>query len=106
MRRKCRSLPVDAAVAVVAEARNGTVTRVQLIGLGMHPRAIDRRIEAGRLHVLYRGVYAVGDRALPPLGRLAAAVYATGTGAVASHRSAASLHGIRSYDGMPEVIAR
>jgi very-short-patch-repair endonuclease len=82
------------------------VTRWQLIDLGLHPRAIDRRIAAGRLHVLHPGVYAVGDRALPTLGRLAAAVYASGRDAVASHRSAAALHGIRPHDGWPEVTAR
>jgi very-short-patch-repair endonuclease len=37
---------------------------------------------------------------------LAAAVYASGTGAVASHRSAAALHGLRAHDGRPEITAR
>jgi very-short-patch-repair endonuclease len=37
---------------------------------------------------------------------LAAAVHATGTGAVASHRSAAALHGLRAHTGWPEVAAR
>jgi very-short-patch-repair endonuclease len=54
---------------------------------------------------LHRGVYAVGDRALPVHGRLVAAVFALGTGAAASHRSAAALHGLRPYDGWPEVTA-
>jgi hypothetical protein len=82
------------------------VIRDQLLELGMSTSAIDRRIAAGRLHRLYPGVYAVGDRALPTHGRLVAAVYAAGTDAVASHRSAAALHGLSAHHGWPEVIAR
>src|SRR4051794_25697343 len=103
IRRECRSRGYDAATAALAGSQNGVVTRPQLIALGMHPRAIDRRIATGRLHVLYPGVYAVGDRCLPVLGRLHAAVLAVG--GVASGRSAAALHGVRAYDGWPEVTA-
>ncbi|HEX4733735.1 MAG TPA: type IV toxin-antitoxin system AbiEi family antitoxin domain-containing protein [Thermoleophilaceae bacterium] len=106
MRGLCLSRGIDAAIAALAELQHGVVTRWQLYDLGMSSSAIDRRIEAGRLHVLHPGVYAVGDRALPTHGRLVAAVYAAGTGAVASHRSAAMLHGLRAHDGWPEVTAR
>lgn len=103
MRRELLERPIDHLIAALAEEQHGVVTRPQLVALGLHQRAIDRRIAAGRLHVLYRGVYAVGDRCLPPLGRLSAAVLASGAAAVASHQSAALLHGIRAYDGPPEV---
>jgi very-short-patch-repair endonuclease len=106
IRRECLCRGIDAAIATLAESQHGVVTRWQLLDLGLHPRAIDRRIAAGRLHVLHPGVYAVGDRALPALARLVAAVYASGRDAVASHRSAAALHGLRPYDGWPEVTAR
>jgi very-short-patch-repair endonuclease len=96
---------VDALIAAIAEAQHGVVRRAQLVALGLHPRAVDRRLASGRLHVLHPGVYSVGDRALPPLAPLAAAVYASGRGAVASHRSAAALHELRAYDGWPEVTA-
>ena len=43
-----------------------------------------------RLHVVHRGVYAVGHRALRKEGRRLAAVLACGPGAVLSHRSAAA----------------
>ena len=92
IRRLCRSRGIDAAIAALAECQHGVVTRPQLVDLGMHPRAIDRRINASRLHRLHAGVYAVGDRALPTHGRLAAAVYAAGTGTVAGIRSAGALH--------------
>jgi very-short-patch-repair endonuclease/predicted transcriptional regulator of viral defense system len=104
IRRKVLALPIDAAIAVVAECQKGSVTRAQLVELGLHPRAIDRRVTAGRLHRLHRGVYSVGDRALPSFGRLMAAVLATA--APAGRRSAAALHGLRAYDGWPEVIVR
>src|SRR3954470_16738117 len=106
MRRECRWRGADWAIAALADRQSGIVTRPQLEALGIHPRSIDRRIAAGRLHRLHAGVYAVGDRALPPLGRLVAAVYAAGTDAVASHRSAAAVHGLRTHTGMPEVTAR
>src|SRR4051812_18316927 len=53
--------------------------------------AIQRRLSAGRLHQVHRGVYAVGHPALMPGGRLMAAVLACGPGAVLSHRHAAGL---------------
>jgi hypothetical protein len=64
------------------------------------------RIKAGRLHELYRGVYAVGHKRSSQEGRWLAAVFACGEGAVLSHRSAAALWGIRPYSGKAEVIAR
>jgi very-short-patch-repair endonuclease len=106
IRAKCLSRGFDAAIAALAEIQHGVVMRWQLLDIGLSESGIQRRIAAGRLHVLHAGVYAVGDRALPPLGRLVAAVYASGSDAVASHRSAAALHGLRAYDGWPEVTAR
>ena len=51
-------------------------------------------MRAGRLHLLHRGVYAVGHQALTWRSRLIAAVYACGPAAVASHRAAGALHGL------------
>lgn len=45
----------------------------------------------GRLHLLHRGVYAVGHRLLSRDARWMAAVLACGSGAVLSHRSAGQL---------------
>jgi very-short-patch-repair endonuclease len=106
MRAICLRRGIDAAIAALAELQHGVVTRPQLLDLGLSSSAIDRRVAAGRLHVLHRGVYAVGDRALPSLARLVAAVYAAGHGAVAGGRSAAALHSLRTHDGWPEVLAR
>ena len=106
IRKTCRRRGFDAAIAALAELQHGVVLRQQLLDLGLKSTAIHRRVVAGRLHQLYPGVYAVGDRALPVHGRLVAAVYAAGTDAVASHRSAAALHGLRAHDGWPDVTAR
>jgi hypothetical protein len=59
--------------------------------LGFDRGAIDRRVASGRLHRLYRGVYAVGHIVLRPEARWLAAVLACGEGAVLSHRGAAAL---------------
>jgi hypothetical protein len=44
-------------------------------------------VRLARLHVLYRGIYAVGHPVLTAEGRWMAAVLATGPGAVLSHRA-------------------
>jgi very-short-patch-repair endonuclease len=85
----------DAAIAALAERQHGVVARWQLFALGLSRREIGTRLQCGRLHLLHRGVYAVGHRALTQRGRWMAAVLAAGPGAVLSHRSAAALWGIR-----------
>jgi predicted transcriptional regulator of viral defense system len=82
-------------IAALASRQHGFVARWQLAGLRVRRGAIDHWVKTGRLHVWYRGVYAVGHRAAPREGRWMAAVLAVGPGAVLSHRSAAALLGIR-----------
>jgi very-short-patch-repair endonuclease len=65
-------------------------------------RGIERRVAAGRLHRIHRGVYAVGHTAAAPLAREAAALLACGDGAVLSHRSAAAAWNI--IDRAPTVV--
>ena len=71
------------------------VSRRQLRELGFDRGGIQRRVASGRLHRLYRGVYAVGHTVVSGHGRWLATVMACGDGAVLSHRSAAALWGIR-----------
>jgi very-short-patch-repair endonuclease len=82
---------VHRLVAQVAARQHGVVTFAQLVGLGIHPRTISRWVAAGKLHRIYRGVYAVGHARLSSEGRWLAAVFACGDGSVLSHRSAAEL---------------
>jgi very-short-patch-repair endonuclease len=79
---------------VQAGRQHGIVTRRQLLGLGFGEEAIEHRIATGRLHRVWRGVYAVGWPQMTPKRRWMAAVLACGEGAALSHRSAAALWGI------------
>jgi len=63
--------------------------------LGFSSRAIHHRIQKGRLHRVYPGVYAVGRAELSKHGRWMAAVLSCGVRAVLSHASAAALWEIR-----------
>ncbi len=90
-----RGAPLDLRAALVAATQHGTVSAAQLRQCGLSASAIGRRLQAGRLHRLHRGVYVPGHRRLPPLGWTAAAVLACGPGASASHLTAAGLHALR-----------
>jgi very-short-patch-repair endonuclease len=85
----------DSRIASLATRQHGVVGFEQLIAIGLTRHAIATRVRAGRLHPLYRGVYAVGHRRLSREGRFLAAVLNAGNGAVLSHASAAALWGIR-----------
>jgi very-short-patch-repair endonuclease len=74
--------------------QHGVITRAQLAALGYSPKAIRHRLATGRLHPVYRCVYAVGRAELDQLGQWMAAVLACGPGAVLSHGSAAELWGV------------
>ena len=60
------------------------VTRRDLLALGFSPMAIEHRIAKGRLHLVARGVYAVGWPRLTRERRWMAAVLACGKGATLS----------------------
>jgi very-short-patch-repair endonuclease len=97
---------VDAAIAGLASAQYGVVSRAQLESLGLGRRAIGHRLESGRLHAVHRGVYAVGHHVLSVSARWMAAVLAAGPGAVLRRRDAAALLGIRpSERGRIEITA-
>lgn len=85
----------DRRIGALADRQHGVVARRDLERLGVSRRAIERRLEAGRLRSLYRGVYSVGHRVVPREGHFLAAVLACGPDATLSHRSAAALWGIR-----------
>lgn len=99
-----RTHRVDSAIAALAGRQYGVVARSQLLDLGLGRGAIARRLEAGRLHPVHRGVYAVGHRALRLEASWMAAVLVA-DGAVLSHRSAAALWGIVGGDARVEIIA-
>lgn len=95
------------AVWDLVRRQHGVVARSQLLALGIGSRSIEHRVAKGRLHPLWRGVYAVGRPEVTQEGRWMAAVLASGPTALLSHRSAAALWGIAPVPraGSIDVIA-
>jgi very-short-patch-repair endonuclease len=91
MERKGANPGPERVIARTASNQHGVITTRQLLGAGLHSSGITKRIKAGRLHRIHRGVYAVGHPRLSNEGRWMAAVLACGEGAVLSHRSAGEL---------------
>jgi very-short-patch-repair endonuclease len=83
-------------LAELARRQHGVVTKQQLEALGFARSTIPEWARVGRLHRLHRGVYAVGHTALSWEARCLAAVLAR-PGSVASHRTAAWIHGLLRY---------
>jgi predicted transcriptional regulator of viral defense system len=72
----------------------------QFVELGLSARAVQHRAARSHLHRVYAGVYSlVPPSLLTRQGKWMAAVLACGEGAVVSHRTAAKLHGLLSYQG-------
>ncbi|HEY7213703.1 MAG TPA: type IV toxin-antitoxin system AbiEi family antitoxin domain-containing protein [Thermoanaerobaculia bacterium] len=95
---------IDGAVADLAAKQHGVVARRQLRELGISDDRIKGRLRRGQLHLLHRGVYAVGFRLSSREARWMAAVLACGPDAALSHRSAAQLWGLRGgFGGVIEV---
>lgn len=90
---------MDPAIAGIASAQHGVISREQLLEIGLGASAIGERIGSRRLHRIHAGVYAVGHTALTQRSRWMAAVLACGPNAVLSHGSAAALWGFRGHSG-------
>ncbi|MGI8593588.1 MAG: type IV toxin-antitoxin system AbiEi family antitoxin domain-containing protein [Solirubrobacteraceae bacterium] len=104
--------PSSAALWALAESQHGVVARSQLLDLGLSPEAIKHRMAKGRLHPVWRGVYALGRPQLSRHGTWMAAVLSCGPEASLSHRSAATLWRICQERGgeveitLPARVAR
>ena len=87
---------IDHSVWALARSQHGVVTRGQLLELGFGPQSIKHRVAKGRLHPMWRGVYAIGRPQVGVYGRWMGAVLCCGPAAVLSHESAAALWEMRS----------
>jgi hypothetical protein len=97
----------DLLIAEVAAAQHGVVTIAQLLQAGLDRDAVAYRRKVGRLHLLHRGVYAVGHRPPSPLAAAMAAVLACGPDAALSHGSAGALWKLLpGWSTTPHVSAR
>lgn len=83
-----------AAVWDLVRRQHGVVARSQLLALGIGSRSIEHRVGKGRLHPLWRGVYAVGRPQVDQKGLWMGAVLTCGRDAVLSYASAAALWGL------------
>ncbi len=93
---------MDRALAELARRQHGVVTLAQLGEIGLGRNAVSKRVAAGRLHVVHRGVYAVGHARLSDAGEWMAGVLAGGPGAHLSHEAAARL--FRIWRRVPHLI--
>ena len=91
MEEKLAQDPLDRRISVLAARQHGVASREQLLSLGLGNDGIHKRVRAGRLHRVHRGVYAVGHPRLTAYGLFLAAVLTCGGGALLSHASAAKL---------------
>lgn len=78
------------------------ITRSQLLRLGFSAEAVKHKVKAGRLHPIWRGVYAVGRPRPGRYGLWMAAVLACGPRAFLSHGSAAGL--LEIVPGTPSPV--
>lgn len=91
----------DRVVGGFADRQHGVVSREQLLAAGVGRGAIVRALDAGRLRLVFRGVYAVGHVALRREGWWMAALLACGEGAALSHRTAAMVWGFLTGPTLP-----
>lgn len=85
----------------LVRAQHGVISRGQLLAFGIDSHGIQRRLDRGRLHRVWRGVYAVGRPELTMSGRWMAAVLACGPEAVLSHTSAGGIWAIHTGTESP-----
>jgi very-short-patch-repair endonuclease len=84
----------DRKLSALVKNQHGVISRRQLLQAGFSSETIQRRMAAGRLHPVHRGVYAVGRSDLGRYGEFMAAVLACGPRAVLSHTAAGELWGM------------
>jgi len=84
----------DAAAGRIAATQRTIVDAEQLHACGIGKRAIEYRLAAGRLHVMFQGVYSFGCGELPPLALEQAALIACGEKSFLSQLSSAFVWGL------------
>ncbi len=87
---------IHQSVWSLVDQQHGVVARWQLLELGFSPRSIEHRRSKGRLHLVTRGVYAVGRPRLTRHGRWMAAVLSCGPPPRLATTTLARSYGIRS----------
>jgi predicted transcriptional regulator of viral defense system len=91
----------DLVIARLAASQHEIVHRRQLIAAGLGDKAIRNRVARKILSPVHRGAYKVGPGRPTERGLFIAAVFAAGSCAVLSHRSAAALWRVRPQNTGP-----
>ena len=100
-----RKLAPLGVAAQLAAPQHGVVARRQLLRAGLTRDEVDHLVAAGRLILLYRGVYAVGHRPVGPRSREMAVVLLAGrTGALGRQSSAGLWSMTRPWRGPVHAI--
>jgi hypothetical protein len=98
---------LERALAERARTQFGLVTRPQMRAAGFSDRMVDHRLAEGALAVVHQGVFRLAGVPASWRQSLLGAVLAGGPEAVASHRSAALLHGMDGFRTAPvEITSR
>jgi hypothetical protein len=87
---------IDSRVLQFMGANGGVITRAEALALGMAPATLARRVRTGQLVKVGHGIYVLPGVLRTERSLLRAATRALG--AVASHESAARLHGLDGLD--------
>jgi very-short-patch-repair endonuclease/alkylated DNA nucleotide flippase Atl1 len=95
----------ERALLGLAQAQHGVLSRRQALREGLSPSAINRRLAAGEWVRVFQGIYRLAGVQSTWEQRVMAGCLAAGPGAVASHRSAAALHGMPGAPRWVEVMA-
>ena len=95
---------VERKLAAQARGSHGVVARRELLRAGISAKQIDRRLRAGALLAVFRGVYRVGHGAPSVEAHYLAAVKACGAGALLSGRAAAHLLGLLKGQAPPPEV--
>ena len=91
-------------VGATAGRQKGLIRSPQLYAAGRDRAGVSRLVDAGWLHPLYDGVYAVGHTALTDHARYLAATYALWPRGALGHRSAGALQHVAPAGGPLHVI--
>lgn len=92
---------IESHIAELAGQQLGHVTRSQLVEAGLAPSTVFRRSEAGLFVPVGSRTFRLSS--VPPTPERTAMAACLDLGAVASHRSAAWLHGWMPHPGLTEV---
>jgi hypothetical protein len=96
---------LDQLVSKVATQQHGLVTWRQAMELGCTPKAVEVRVISGRWIAVHEGVYRIAGAPVTYAQRLLAACLAIGPEAAASHRAAATLHGLITPQDPPIEVS-